>query len=199
MIEFEALQRYAREYLLAKQKYERAILTNIRSSGTIKDKVVFWQMVKDLQEIVKVELHGSQNDPVRIGIKEWIRQLCAHSKSDYSLEDIESFIRTYSKLKSDLTKNLTIPELTERFGERFHDVVDSIPLAGRDSCLRILAGEVTDGTTLNQVLGENVWVTDRDNLVEQTLEEVYVDILATHLSIAGEGSEEFLSAFEKEG
>lgn len=190
------IQRLAREYLLARRKYDRAILTSIRSCSTIKDKIVFWEMVKDLQDLVKAELFGSQNDPVKIAITEWIRQLCARSKSNYSLEDIESFIRTYSKLKSDLVKALTSPQFTECFGVRFHDVVDSIPLAGKESCLRILGGEGKDFETLKQVLAENVWVTEKDNLVEQTMEEVYSDIIATHLAIAGEGSEEFSSAME---
>jgi hypothetical protein len=185
MIDSNKLTELSKAYLIAKEQYEKAVRINIRTAPPMKDKSLFWEMLHDLGNYVQRSIMR-RDDPVRHGIEEWLRETWVKGAENYSIEDFPSFVRTYSKLKESLAKKLTN---LSHLGDGFSDLVDSLPLAGKQPCLRLMAGEATDTEKVLEIVR---WgnseeslvqlIVNKENHVEQWLEQAYADALCKILT-----------------
>jgi len=191
MINTDRLTQLGKEYLLAKEKYERAVRINIRTVKLQKDfqKTTFWDMLQDLGDTVLRNVR-KRDDPVRYGIQEWLREICVKGKDGYDFDDVPAFVRVYNKLKESLAKKLR--GVIEP-GGGFSDIVDALPLTGKEACLRILNGEARDAEQLREIarwgtadgsssyyFAEHIF--HKENHVEQWLEQAYADKLCETLA-----------------
>lgn len=168
------LKDLAKLYRDAKSAYELTVLSYVRLAEPMADKTVFWYMLEDLKSVITTAV-DKRNDPVRYGIYEFVRHLYYYPAEMYSFDDVPSFIRTYGKLKSRLAKFLT--NILE---DLFSDLVDSLPLAGKIVCLRVMSGEPVESVMEDSDSAR--FVVGKENLVEQSLEQCYSDFLMGVLS-----------------
>lgn len=175
----EDLARLGKEYQLAKSKYEQAVRSIIRNSATMQNKAIFWKMVDDLAGFVQRSLLH-RDDPVRHGIEFWLREVQLHGGEGYDFDDIPSFIRTYSKLKEAIARSLLAIDV------HLTDVIDALPLAGKQTCLFVLGGEVKALEELPLVVHKHgrleTQVLNKENHVGQWLEQSYSDRLCGALT-----------------
>lgn len=92
----------------------------------------FW----DLLERVKVEIHQyrygyKRSNGVEQGADEFFRKALV-GDGDYTMEECYRFTATYEQVVSRLSKRLG--KLFEYCGDSFGDLIDSLPLAGREFC-----------------------------------------------------------------
>lgn len=157
------MKQLALEYIAAKQKYQQAVLGYVRSSLTIQDKFLFWSLLSDLCRSLKNNLF-TRTDALKVAAEEFF---------DEHVDIMPQFIKTYAALKEKLFKTLACR------GE----LVDALPLAGKSACLRIIAKDYDDLTSLVYECEPRLadMILESENHVEQTLENVYVEKLCYNL------------------
>ncbi len=193
------MTKYARDYLLAKEQYEMAVRIEIRSAPVFEDKEIFWRMADDLAACIIRHIEV-RDDAVSRGIEDLLNHTKRHGCEFYTLEDFPSFIATYSKLKNKLAR-----KLKDKIEENFSSLVDSMPLVGKKACLRVIAGEVKDAESLAAIIGEDHmmsfvrFIVNKENFVEQQLEQKYSDLMAPFLALEGDDADGFLLELEKIG
>lgn len=175
----QELIQLGKEYHLAKSNYEQYVRDIIRNSTVIQNKALFWQMIDDLTIFIQKDLK-KRDDPFRNGIHNWMRVVYIVGGDGYDFENLPAFILTYSKLKESLAKKILLIE------NNLSDLIDALPLAGKQSCLIVLSGMVLTLENLQEIL----YKTDRlgsqimtkENHVEQWLEQAYSDKLRESLT-----------------
>jgi hypothetical protein len=174
----EELIQLSKDYIFAKQKYEHAVMTIVRTSPVMQDKSLFWKMLGDLILFIDKQLH-KRADPVRNGISSWLNHVWS-KQEDYSEKDIPSFVRTYGKLKESLAKKLL--KMDNPLKSELTDIIDSLPLAGKIVCIRIVSSdEIKDIKTLESIVEKGCLlahcILHKENHSEQWLEQIYADRL----------------------
>jgi hypothetical protein len=191
------LRQYAKEYLLAKEVYERAVRITLLGTEPLQDKEIFWKMISDLQELVR---DGVQNRwwTLSKSVEVFARSVHVSGGDGYEASDFPAFIRTYARLKERLAKQLIEP--LHDWGEKgFCYLIDNLPLLGKEACLQILAGEITDSDKMTELVSKRDeryfcdFVLHGENHVEQNLEDAYVNSLSGYLI---ENDEAFLLELE---
>jgi len=155
-------------YITAKEDYEEAVISSIRNSRIMSDKDLFWSIIDCLRDSVDFD----RNDPVAFAIGEIVE----------AFEDFPSFIFSYGKLKNQLAKRLKdiLP-----LDEYFTNMIDSLPLAGKNVCVRLLSGEATNVDLFEEILETCTkncpeicdMILNKESFVEQKLEQVYMEKL----------------------
>jgi hypothetical protein len=189
-MEIDKLTHLSKEYLIAKERYERAVRILIRTKpkekNTLFQKTTFWTMLDDLGSFVKNNVR-KRDDPVRYGIEQWMKKVQDKGAEGYTFDDLPDFIRTYGKLKESIAKSMR--------GSDLFDLVDSVPLTGKQPCLRIISGEFEDIEQLREALhaicddtfvDHGVFIDHimtRENHVEQWLEQAYANTLCEALAL----------------
>lgn len=180
----EVLLSLSKKYLLAREEYERAVRIAVRGECSMEDKNQFWRIIDDLRNLV-VQFRRIDG-AVRLACEELVRKTFVETNKDYGPDDLPCFIYTYGRLKGSLDRALA-GVYGERRGDNFNNLIDSLPLAGRTACLRLLGGEAQSPTDIDEVVkGESETLSDlirfSDNYVEQNLENAYSDKLCVMLT-----------------
>jgi hypothetical protein len=174
----------SKDFLFAREKYERAVRSLVRSEPVMEDKPKFWKMVEEFRRLVLTHRRAG----IKLACEEFVRKAFVEARWEFSEDDLPGFIRTYGRLKESLDRAL-VGAYGSR-GDGFKDLIDSLPLAGQSACLRLLAGEAKhyDGILnivdeeCSETVGLNNIVMLGENYVEQTLEDAYSDKLCVMLT-----------------
>lgn len=164
----------AKQYLLAKERFDRAVRIKIRTADVMQDKPLFWEIIDSFQLILKQHIF-KRDDAVGYSAKEFVCQWWMKGNNGFDFEDLPSFIRTYARLKESLAaKVVGIPE------DKVSDIIDALPLAGKDVCLLLLSSTAdcfdTVRTSCTKEIAE--LILHKDNFTEQALEQAYGERLA---------------------
>lgn len=183
------LTNLSREYLIARERYERAVRATIQSAEVMPDKGQFWRMLEDFRAVVY--LYRNRDSRMVLAAEEFVRKTWVESGDAYDLDDLPAFVRSYGDLKDRLYKKLKVLEMTT---DEFRDLIDVLPLAGRDVCVTLLREGCADKKTLNRLLIEHIekmpevcqelllTVMRGENYVEHSLERGYIEKLCAVLT-----------------
>jgi diadenosine tetraphosphate (Ap4A) HIT family hydrolase len=100
----------------------------------------FWQLLEHLRELIKGNLERGAGEVILHAAREFFRQAYVTEPPlephEYLMEEALQWMQAYESLTRKL--DLALADLYEFHGDSFGDLIDSLPLGGRELCERAL-------------------------------------------------------------
>jgi hypothetical protein len=107
----------------------------------------FWKLLDHFRELVRCNLDRKRSEPIAHAAREFFRLALVIKPplegDEYLMEEALQWFQGYKALKHQLDKALS--DLYEFHGDSFGDLIDSMPLGGRELCERALRTNPRDG------------------------------------------------------
>jgi hypothetical protein len=120
----------------------------------------FWKLLDHFRKLIKSNLDRKRGEPIVSAACEFFRLALVTElpleEDEYLMEEALQWLRGYNALKKKLDKALA--DLYEFHGDSFGDMIDSMPLGGRELCERAMktAPRCRDGFLSEEEVSEMI-------------------------------------------